>query len=418
MRSTPRRRGSRPAVWRWRGRRGASSVAVTAAVLAALLGAPAAHAVPTSESWAAELSVADGDDVNVVAVDGAIRLRDLTPRQTSTGPTPAEGELLLAPRRLSAVSNRVAAALTAEHPPGSQTVVSVRGVRSDGTWSQWTPAAPAAPAVLPEPTFEVQVRVTLVAAPQGAGPALRQLWLTADRAHNPPDVSSPGVLQSRVFATRIGLVGHQTANGHQVAANDRFAALPSRRGLSARDTGDYTVEVCASPVRCTWTPVWDVGPWNTTDDYWNPPTTRQSFADLPTGRPEAQAAFTDGYNNGRDGFGRRVRNPAGIDLADGTFRDDLGLTDNTWVTVSYLWTATGPTATAPAAGPTVAVRAQPAPDAPAVGVIAPHAQVRAECALDTPANPSRAASPSRWLRLGPAQFVPAENLETHDVPHC
>jgi hypothetical protein len=417
MLSTARGGRSQPSVGRRRGRRGVTTVAVTAAAMAALLGAPAAHAVPTSETWAAELSVADGDDANVVARDGAIRLRDLTPHQTSTGPTPAEGELVLPPRRLSAVSNQVTAALTAEQPPGSQTVVSVRGIRSDGTWSQWTAAAPAAPAVLPEPTFEVQVRVTLVAAPHGAGPAVRQLWLTADRADT-PDVSSPGVFATRVFATRIGLVGHQTANGHQVAANDRYAALPSRRGLSARDAGDYTVEVCASPVRCTWTPVWDVGPWNTTDDYWNPAGTRQSFADLPTGRPEAQAAFTDGYNNGRDGFGRQVSNPAGIDLADGTFRDDLGLTDNTWVTVSYLWTATGPTATAPAAGPTLAVRAQPAPDAPAVGVIAPHAQVRADCALDAPANPSRAASPSRWLRLGASQFVPAESLETHDVPHC
>ena len=84
--------------------------------------------------------------------------------------------------------------------------------------------------------------------------------------------------------------------------------------------------------------MWDVGPWNTRDDYWNPSTVRQNWNDLPQGRPEAQAAYENGYNGGRDQFGRRVANPAGIDLADGTFWDGLGLTNNAWVTVTYLWT--------------------------------------------------------------------------------
>jgi hypothetical protein len=66
------------------------------------------------------------------------------------------------------------------------------------------------------------------------------------------------------------------------------------------------------------------------------------FKSLPQGLPEAQAAYEDGYNDGLDGFGRRVLNPAGIDLADGTFYN-VGLNDNGWVTVTYLWT--GDTAT-------------------------------------------------------------------------
>jgi hypothetical protein len=28
------------------------------------------------------------------------------------------------------------------------------------------------------------------------------------------------------------------------------------------------VRVCATSGRCEWAPVWDVGPWNITDDYW------------------------------------------------------------------------------------------------------------------------------------------------------
>jgi hypothetical protein len=97
--------------------------------------------------------------------------------------------------------------------------------------------------------------------------------------------------------------------------------------------------------------VWDVGPWNTKDDYWNPSTVRQSFTDLAQGLPEAQAAYQNGYHGGKDAFGRTVTNPAGIDLADGTFWDGLGLTDNTWVTATYLWTAGGtPVATWPTVG--------------------------------------------------------------------
>jgi hypothetical protein len=84
-------------------------------------------------------------------------------------------------------------------------------------------------------------------------------------------------------------------------------------------------------------PVWDVGPWNTNDDYWNPSSRREAWRDLPQGTPEAQAAYQHGYHGGKDGSGRRVTNPAGIDLADGTFRA-IGMTDNGFVAVTFLWT--------------------------------------------------------------------------------
>ena len=44
--------------------------------------------------------------------------------------------------------------------------------------------------------------------------------------------------------------------------------------------------------------------------------------------PEAQAASRNSYNGGMDQFGRKVANPAGIDLADGAVLGRAGLTNN------------------------------------------------------------------------------------------
>lgn len=396
-----------------------SRVAVTLGLVlgAALVPGGTAWAIAGTESWAAELSVAGGDDANVVARDGAVRLADTSPRTTSTGPAPAEGELLLPPRRVAAVTDRVAADATADRPAGSDVVVAVRGLRSDGSWSQWSTATSSAPALLPEATLQVQVRVTLVAGTGGASPALRRLWLTADRAPSVTPPPTTDALTARVFATRIGLVGHRTANGHRVVADDRFVALPSRRGLGVDGNGDYTVQVCTDAGRCAWAPVWDVGPWNTRDDYWSTPGTRENYGDLPRGVPEAQAAALDGYAGGHDGSGRRVSNPAGIDLADGTFTDDLGLRDNSWVQATYLWTGTGRSGTARGTAP-ITVRASAASNARDVGVVEPHARVPVQCATASPVVASARTGPPGWLRLGPARYVPTDALEVNDVPTC
>lgn len=376
---------------------------VLVAFLAFLTMPAAARAVPSGETWGAELAVADGDDVDVVAADDAVRITDTAPRTTSAGPAPAEGTLLLAPRRLGAVTDRVSAAVTADRPAGSEVLVAVRGLDDDGSWSEWIPTGTDGPARLPAATLQVQVRVTLVAGPDDASPALRRLWLTADATPTPRLLAAPtSPFSARVFATRLGLVGNTTANGHRVATDDRFVALPSRRALAPRDRGDYTVQVCADTGRCTWAPVWDVGPWNTEDDYWG--TDRESFRDLPRGVPQAQAARLDGYDDGRDGFGRRVANPAGIDLADGTFRRDLGLTDNAWVDVTYLWTGSGPAGTA--GDDAVTVRSAPAADAAVVGTVAPLSRVPVQCTA------------AGFLRIDTDRYVPAEALEAPDVPAC
>ena len=118
-----------------------------------------------------------------------------------------------------------------------------------------------------------------------------------------------GTLTAKVFATREGLVGWKTANGHKITKRDWFAALPSWRGLSDRGEGDKSVRAHEGNDRCVFLPVWDVGPWNTKDDYWADD--RHMWEELPRGKPQAQAAYQDDHHDGEDEFGREVLNPAG-----------------------------------------------------------------------------------------------------------
>lgn len=172
----------------------------------------------------------------------------------------------------------------------------------------------------------------------------------------------------RIFATREGLVGQTTANGHVIQERDHFVALPSWRVLSSYHGYEYQVRITYNG-RSVVVPVWDVGPWNTDDNYWS--YDRGQYTDLPIGIPQAQAAFYEGYNGGLDEFGRRINNPNGIDIADGTFWDDLGMTRNDWVNVSFLWLGEDP-----GPGAAVEVPAAPPPSAqpPAPGPQAPPAQ--------------------------------------------
>lgn len=225
-----------------------------------------------------------------------------------------------------------------------------------------------------------------------------------------------------LFATRIGLVGDVTANGHRIRENDHFVALPSRRGLAVRGGGEYTVRVCTTGVlgpegrgdtenhrpRCAYLPVWDVGPWNTRDDHWN--AERESWPDLVRGRPQAQAAYTLGHNGGLDGFGRRVRNPAGIDLADGAFRHGLELPTNGWVRVDYLWTGEyrwRAQVTAADQQHPVVVREGPGAEYPVVGLAAHSAEVDVACQAVGDVVAGTFGTSRAWYRIGEGNYVPA-----------
>ena len=314
------------------------------------------------------------------------------------------GLLTLAPHVLPVDSDKVAVAVDADIPPGTSVAVDLRGRRSNGRWSEWVSISAPGSASFPQPTREVQARIAL-SAESGAGPVVRGLTLTA----YPAETTAPGTLDTvdhsppltfKVFATREGLVGGTTANGHVIVERDHFVALPSRRALAPRDTGDYTVEVCAPTKRCAFAPVWDVGPWNIRDDYWNPPHIREQWNDLPHGMPEAQAAFFDGYHDGKDGYGRTVLNPAGIDLADGLFWDALALKDNSWVRVTYLWTGSTTSLAAVRVPTPVKIRAAPNPSARVVGMAAPGASVPAHCTV------------GEWVDIGGSRYLPAAAVAT------
>ncbi|GAA5122672.1 hypothetical protein [Pseudonocardia adelaidensis] len=366
-----------------------------------------AAADPPASSWSADLR--QGEAAGVVIDDGVARIDPQTAFVAAAEGAPADGTarptgLLTFPaHRLATATDHVAVAVDGEVPAGATATVDVRGRRATGGWTEWVPAAsgPGGRAVtLPAASAEVQARLVLAGDP-AAGPVVRGVSLTARPA--PPGRTESDeralALSYRVFATREGLVGGKTANGHVIGDHDHFVALPSRRALSPRGSSDYSVKVCASG-RCAFAPVWDVGPWNTRDDYWNPGSKRQEWRDLPQGVPQAQAAHDDGYNGGRDQYDREVSNPAGIDLGDGLFWDALGLENNAWVDVEYLWT--GAERLARVASDTD-VRAAPDGAAEVVGVAAGHASVPVECAH------------GGWLRVGPDQYVEAGAIP--DAPH-
>jgi hypothetical protein len=363
-------------------------------------------------TWLVSL-VPDGDDANVRDDANGLRLDSHSAEPASIRTRQTHGMLLTAVQPLTKLSSQVVAELTADEPAGSAVDVDVRGARGDGSWTEWVATDMNAPAMLNAAVTSVQTRILLRGGDGGASPLVRSLRLTAQPGVQLLAARPHSAHTYRVFATREGLVGATTANGHVIRERDHFVALPSRRGLAPRGSGDYTVKVCADSGRCEWAPVWDVGPWNTTDDYWNPADTRQTWQDLPQGRPQAQAAHDNGYNGGLDQYDRKVGNPAGIDLADGTFWDGLGLRDNSWVNVTYLWTDGGPLAIVRM--PLLHVRSGPGAHHPAVGLAAQRATLRVECIVIGQLVNGTQGSTDQWLRIGPTQYVSAAHVTIQGV---
>ncbi|WP_410664808.1 hypothetical protein [Amycolatopsis sp. lyj-84] len=393
---------------------------VMAAVLAmgAVIALTAGPANAAAEgSWRADLSTVDGDDVNVRSDGGVLSLENAAwhRKPDSIG---SQGYLLLAERNLGKPVNRVTAQVTAEAPNGTEVEVDVRGKLNANDWTEWTPTEGGA-AQLSASVSTVQVRVGLRTVNDGVTAKVSDITLQGELG---PQVNAIGAaaapLTYKVFGTREGLVGGTTANGHVIKSRDHFVALPSGRGLAPKNTGNYTVRICRTDnSRCEYAPVWDVGPWNTKDDYWNPSATRQMWKNLPQGKPEAQAAYQDGYNGGKDEFGRKVANPAGIDLADGTFWDGLKMTDNGWVNVSYLWTGSGPTGVISTAGDPMNVRASASTTAAIKGLAANYAKVNIECYVEGETVTGKFGTSNIWDRIGPGHYVSDTYLKTgSDLP--
>ncbi|MEU4289106.1 hypothetical protein AB0E63_12885 [Kribbella sp. NPDC026596] len=376
----------------------AGLVAVLAIFTATLPG----NAAPTDPVAVSAQPVAGSSNVRIEG--NRIILGDAAAAIGSTEIKQRSGLAELTPVRFTTATSAVVVGYTTGTPDGSSAEVDVRAWVND-KWSEWTAAQAGTPTALPGASDQVQLRIIVSAPPTGANPWVADLTVqSTDKADPSRMAIQAAPLKSRVFATREGLVGGTTANGHVIVSRDHFAALPSRRGLSGNGSGTYSVKVCTAS-RCAFEPVWDVGPWNTKDDYWNPSATREMWKDLPQGKPEAQAAYQNGYNGGKDQFGRTVANPAGIDLADGTFWDALGMSDNGFVDVTYLWTGDGGRGTVSISSGYLNVRNAANSSGAVVGMAGKSAQVTVECQTTGQSVTGSQGTSNIWLRVNAGMYV-------------
>lgn len=324
--------------------------------------APAA--VPDDETiafWLDAHALIQGDAIGVTLAEERLALAVDAPSSPSYEPHARFGVTETLTHSLGSPALVDELAVRAEIPLGAAVLLEARG-RFGAHWSFWEPADSVQNL---DGAEDLQVRLTLLSTPNGESPLVHGVFgaarlgvagVMAQQRFGPPTVT--------LWATREGLVGQTTANGHVIQERDRFVALPSRKALNALGKRDYVVRL-EYKGRTAEAPVWDVGPWNIRDDYWSEQ--RETSTDLPRWTSQAEAAFFQNYNNGRDRFGRFVTIPTSIDLADGTFWDDLQMTNNDWIKVTFLWLdAPSPPARAtPVVIPKIAPQTEPAAPVPA-----------------------------------------------------
>jgi len=371
----------------------------------------AAATTPNHESWSQAVDA-------TTALAGARRAGDrawFDPirrrlRDNGMGHSPdaaAEGSAEFAAHRLAHPARKFTVTTDAMIPTGAEVGIELRGRAGSGFWSEWAPADSHGRVKLPRPVDTAQLRVVMTPGLRRARPAVRSVSVTARPSRTPMRAPERHpAYGARIFATREGLVGGRTANGSVIQPNDHFVALPSRRALSSNGGGEYTVRVCANG-RCDLAPVRDVGPWNIRDNHWWRP--RDQWNKLKRGLPQAQAAYEKGFNGGRDGFGRRVLNPAGIDLGDGTARETLAVNDGGWVHVTYLWTGVYPqnvTIHSMKKYRKVTMYRGPSRQAAFAGYAVDGVRVGMTCQTPGPAARGRFGTSRLWDHIGPHLYVP------------
>jgi hypothetical protein len=146
---------------------------------------------------------------------------------------------------------------------------------------------------------------------------------TASSEANTSSYHSDGIL-CKVFAT-------------QYHGNTRYeVALPHRNLKFSHQRRVHIRRVSGGPR--VGPKVKEVGPWNTYDNYWMRKKYRTQFKRVPRCKPEAQLAYYQNFNEGKDEFGREVLNPAGIDVTRDVARGmGLGKHQNAWVYVRFRW---------------------------------------------------------------------------------
>lgn len=234
-------------------------------------------------------------------------------------------------------------------PEGSDLRLDLRGSSDGQRWTTWQTSLKDESVVsFDTPVRMIQYRATLLGSATDS-PVLRQVAVQrsagAPRYHILAEGEPETAPTYTIRATRLGMVGGRTANNHIIQPNDRFVALPSWRSLNSPGGYEYQVRITYQG-RSVVAPVWDVGPWNTHDDYWS--ANREQYSDLPRGWPQDHAAYYEGYNSGYAEKGY-VRYPTAMDVGDGVWRE-LGIVgDQGEVEVTFLWVGSDPQEVAPPA---------------------------------------------------------------------
>src|SRR3954452_11217690 len=100
-------------------------------------------------------------------------------------------------------------------------------------------AATAAPRPVPAPAGDLGLEPGAEPPSTGAAPDTLLPAGTRLPAAREPVARTGKPRTFKVYATREGLVGHATANGHTVTAADHFVSLPSTRSLSPKGGNAY-----------------------------------------------------------------------------------------------------------------------------------------------------------------------------------
>ncbi len=239
--------------------------------------------------------------------------------------------------------------------PTTRLAVDLRGSPDGVRWQAWQTDLAAGAVQFAVPVQHVQYRLRLwgsaTASPRIDGVQISTLAPPASSATLKAAAQQPAADSIaptyRIRATRLGLVGYRTANGHIIQPRDWFVSLPAWGALASRGGYEYQVRISYNG-RSVVAPVWDVGPWNTHDNFWD--AQHEWYHDLPRGWPQDHAAYFDGYNGGYAEKGYVVL-PTAIDIADGVWWDGLGIEDGiAWGDVTFLWLGQDP-ATVPQAPP-------------------------------------------------------------------
>ncbi|MGH3147088.1 MAG: hypothetical protein ACRDTR_14930, partial [Rubrobacter sp.] len=166
---------------------------------------------------------------------------------------------------------------------------------------------------------ETKITVEAVVAPESGGSALRD-WADAGFAKERQEFSEEASVEDRARASGTRRLKCRVFATQYEGYTKYEAALPHR---SLKFQGGFRINLRRGE-RNAEAPVKEVGPWNTYDNYWRTGSQRTMWRTLPRCKPEAQAAYFNNFNRGRDEFGRKVLNPAGVDLTPAVARK-LGL---------------------------------------------------------------------------------------------